>query len=427
MPGWTVKAWSKAFPLRVQCVKYRLGGPFMQHSSAYSLISTAALGLSALAVVMGIITFPDESFHASLQGLTIWWEIVFPALLPYLILSEMMLAQGVVHWIGAWLEPLMRTFFRLPGISGWAIAIGLTAGTPAGAEITARLRKQGQINRHEGETLLALSSLCNPIFLISVISVGFFGQAELAVFIMAVHYITALLVGLLWVWGPAQQSSSHKNNPLEKQRHSSLWVYSYHAMTKARQADGRSLGKLLGDSVSGSIQALMMIGGFMMIFSVLIKLFELVIWPGEAGLWLSGIMEFHLGAYALSQSDGASIWTMSFLCAVLSFSGLCIHAQVKSFIRATDLRYVSFLTMKLQHALLSFGLAFISWKPYQHWMLNSSQTVFQPAGSEPGIGTDALHWITFIPKLSLFILPALLAVLLITSLMIKLSSSIIHR
>jgi sporulation integral membrane protein YlbJ len=399
----------------------------MQHSTARNPLSTAILGLAAMVVVLGIITFPDASFHASLKGLTVWWEIVFPALLPYFILSEMMLAQGVVHWFGSWLEPLMRTLFRLPGVSGWAIAIGWSAGSPAGAEVTAKLRKQGQLNQHEGETLLALSSLCNPIFLISVVSVGFFGQAQLALFLVVIHYSSALLVGLIWAWGSNSPRPAQKKSSREKQMSASLWIRSYRAMDQARQEDGRSLGKLLGDSVSTSIQALMMIGGFMMIFSVLIQLLELIVWPDTLTLWLTGIMELNLGAYAMSQTNsGASIWNVSFLCALLGFSGLSIHAQVKSFIRGTDLRYASFFAMKIQHALLSFGLAFVCWKPYQQWMI-SSKAVFQPLNTGTTVSNESAHWIAIIPQFGYFILPALLVILLALSMMTRLSLALMRR
>ncbi|NRG00533.1 nucleoside recognition domain-containing protein, partial [Paenibacillus dendritiformis] len=123
-------------------------------SPASQRLSTLIMGGSAVLLVLCIIAYPDKSFQASLQGLKVWWTIIFPALLPFLILSEMLKAYGWVHGIGVLLDPFMRTLFRLPGIGGWAWSVGWTAGYPAGAEAVVRLRKDNELSRLEAERLL---------------------------------------------------------------------------------------------------------------------------------------------------------------------------------------------------------------------------------------------------------------------------------
>ena len=86
---------------------------------------SAALGAALLALALLIVRYPGDSFQAALQGLSIWWNLVFPGLLPFLALSELLLALGVVHAAGVLLEPVMRRVFRLPGSAGWAAAVAL--------------------------------------------------------------------------------------------------------------------------------------------------------------------------------------------------------------------------------------------------------------------------------------------------------------
>ena len=76
-----------------------------------------------------------------------WWEIVFPSLLPFFIVSEMLIGFGVVRFIGVMLEPLMRPLFRVPGVGGFVWAMGMASGFPAGAKLTARLRQEEQISK----------------------------------------------------------------------------------------------------------------------------------------------------------------------------------------------------------------------------------------------------------------------------------------
>ncbi|WP_339063402.1 hypothetical protein [Tepidibacillus marianensis] len=50
-----------------------------------SHFTTTIAGLLTTLLAIAIITYPDAAFQASLQGLKIWWEIIFPALLPFLL------------------------------------------------------------------------------------------------------------------------------------------------------------------------------------------------------------------------------------------------------------------------------------------------------------------------------------------------------
>ena len=45
-----------------------------------------SLLLASVAVILTIamVLFPEDTFSAALKGLRVWWEIVFPALLPFL-------------------------------------------------------------------------------------------------------------------------------------------------------------------------------------------------------------------------------------------------------------------------------------------------------------------------------------------------------
>ena len=109
---------------------------------------------STITLVISIILFPQEAFEASLQGLNIWWEVVFPANLPFFIAAELLIGFGVVHFLGVLLEPIMKPFFRVPGTGGFVMAMGLSSGYPMGAKLTVRLREQGLITRSEGERLV---------------------------------------------------------------------------------------------------------------------------------------------------------------------------------------------------------------------------------------------------------------------------------
>lgn len=347
---------------------------------------TLFLGLLAAFFVISMLSFPKEAFEASLHGLTLWWKIIFPALLPFFILSEMMIAFGVLHFLGVCLEPLMRIVFRMPGISGPVIAIGYTVGYPMGGKLTSQLRKHKKISSAEGEVLLAISHAASPVMMISVVAVGYFGNVQLGFMLLWIQLISLMIMGLIL---KSYLLPKQEVPPPSPSKHHILYR-SFKAMQLAHKNDNRSFGKLLGDSVTSSIQTLMMLGGYVILFSVILKMISTasllkIIEKALKGMfpesiitpWIQGIFETNLGSYSISQlTDTSIIWQIAFVSFILAWSGFTMHAQIKTMIHATDLRYATFFFSRLLQACLAFILTFALWKPLSQLFL-SIQPSFQ--------------------------------------------------
>lgn len=80
------------------------------------------MAFGAVLITIAMVQYPKASFEAAIMGLNLWWNVVFPSLLPFFILSEILMGLGVVHFIGVLLEPLMRPLFNVPGIGAFALS-----------------------------------------------------------------------------------------------------------------------------------------------------------------------------------------------------------------------------------------------------------------------------------------------------------------
>lgn len=49
----------------------------------------------AAAFTVAMVLYPEQAFRSSLSGLKVWWEIVFPALLPFFIAAELLMGLGL--------------------------------------------------------------------------------------------------------------------------------------------------------------------------------------------------------------------------------------------------------------------------------------------------------------------------------------------
>lgn len=126
-------------------------------------ITALVWAAAAVLLTLSLVLYPETALHAAKDGMNLFLNVVFPSLLPFFILSEIMLGLGVVHFIGVLFTPLMRPLFNTPGEGAFVLSMGLAAGYPMDAVITARFRKQGLCTRIEGERMLAYSNTADPV------------------------------------------------------------------------------------------------------------------------------------------------------------------------------------------------------------------------------------------------------------------------
>lgn len=357
---------------------------------AASPLSTWLTGFLAVLLVICVVYAPGEAFKASGEGLTIWWRIVFPALLPFIVLSQMLIASGFAHGLGALLEPFTRRALGLPGSFGWVLPLGMTAGFPAAAEAAVTLHKQGKITAREAERLAAAAHFCGPMLLVVVIGAGFLSRPEVGLLLLAVHWIAGLAAGVtLQLVFPDRSKSavSPPVKPAARPRESILRL-AMRRMEEARREDGRSFGKLLGDAVASGVQTLMIIGGYMLIFAVVIHVILLAFPNQTMAVAVKSALEVHLGSYALSGLAPSlpPALSASLLGAVLGWSGLCAYLQVRAILGPAGIGERSFLLSRLLHAAYAYVLTLLLWKPVTRW-LPSVLPAFGGSEASP-IGSD---------------------------------------
>jgi sporulation integral membrane protein YlbJ len=365
--------------------------------------------LVILIVLMTI--YPSDAWRAALQGLSIWWDILFPALFPFFVIAELMLGFGVVHFFGTLLDPMMRPLFRVPGIGGFVMAMGFASGYPVGARLTAQLWEQRLVTRDEGERLVAFTTSSDPIFLIGAVSVGFFHDVSLALILAVAHYGSAIVIGLLMRMHGKKLTleSGPATNPTISR--ASIFRRALQAMHHTRLQDGRSFWLMLQDAVQASLRLVMVIGGLVVFFCVILEIMSITHLMSSLSQWtasvlrmasipqelsqsiINGIFEVTLGAR--SSSDAGIhlllIHKVAVAAFILSWGGLCVHAQIVSLLNRTNLRYWPFVAARGLHSVLALVLVYVLWSPLQPFrnaILQAAPTFgFPVVSTGVGVGT----------------------------------------
>jgi sporulation integral membrane protein YlbJ len=336
--------------------------------SYYSRLGLCFLTISVIFITIATVRFPKDAFDSAMIGLQLWWNVVFPALLPFFILSEILMGLGAVHFIGVILEPLMRPLFNVPGAGAFAMSMGLASGYPMDAVITARFRKHRLCTAIEAERLLSFTNTADPLFMFGAVAVGMFGRPDLGAIIALAHYISSVLVGIIFRFHGRGQPNSTENINSDLV---TIPLRAFRAMVKARHDDGRSISQLLGDSVKSSMNTILLIGGFIILFSVFLRILSVtgltVIFnniftalldligfsTSLAPALVSGLFELDLGSMAASQADAPLIEKVAITGAIIAWSGLSVHGQVASIVIESGIRMRPYMVGRLLHAILA--------------------------------------------------------------------------
>jgi len=329
---------------------------------------TYLLAVLALFLTISMVRFPQEAFSASVAGLEVWWHIVFPALLPFFVFSQILIGFGVVHMMGVFLEPVMRPLFNVPGAGSFVLAMGLASGFPIGAVLTAELRERKLCNRVEAERLLSFTNTADPLFMSGAVAVGMLGFPQAGLSITLAHYLSSITLGLLLRFYRRGEPGSPDATPGRGR----LISRALQALVQARAEDGRPLGQLMGDAIRKSVDTLLLVGGFIILFSVIIRILDLIgvvgllgqffepllklggLSPELAPALISGLFEIDLGCQFAAEAAGAAMRDKIIACSmIIAFSGLSVHAQVASIISKSDIRIAPYILARLVHAVLA--------------------------------------------------------------------------
>jgi sporulation integral membrane protein YlbJ len=360
-------------------------------SRRFTLASVFAIG--GISLLLGCLALIDSkvAMEASLRGVSVWWEVLFPALFPFFVLSELLLGFGIVHLAGTLLDPFMRPLFRLPGVGGFIVAMGFASGYPVGARLTSRLMEQGLVTKDQGERLVAMTTTSDPIFLIGAVCIGFFGSLKSAPVLAVAHYGGALLLGIFSRFRKSSHYPSFESEPLKGSRLRAAFA----AMHRARIADGRPFSILLQQSLQSSLILMMIVGGLVVFFSAalellmhsgLLSLFRDLtamllhgfgLSPNLAPSFVKGAFEVTLGAKSAAADVGIPLIDRIAVAAfVLSWAGMSVHAQVAGLMSRTDWRYLPFARARLIHGLFAMLLIYLLWP-----LFDTSETTSLPAWS----------------------------------------------
>ena len=235
--------------------------------------------------------------------------------------------------------------------------MGIISGYPTGAKIAVNFRKNNICSKEEAERLLAFTNNSGPLFIIGTVGISLFGDIRIGYILLISHIISCLIVGMIF-------------------RNWKKWKIDFKNFSKYQENEKqirlKDLGEILGNSIKKSIITILNIGGFIVIFSVIISILnesnffaivenfcsDINIPNGIASGVISGIIELTNGVSKISILGSSNLYIIlaSFL---IGFGGISVLFQVYSVIAKSDISIKPYFYGKLLQSIFSAMITFI--------------------------------------------------------------------
>ncbi|QYE97499.1 sporulation integral membrane protein YlbJ [Paraclostridium sordellii] len=325
--------------------------------------------LIVMLLILGIILFPSDSINAAKNGYKIWTDTLIPSLLPFIIAANLIVKLKFIDIIGLIINPITRKLFNVSGKSSLVFAISTVSGYPVGAKLASELRQNNEISKFEAQRLVSFCSTSGPLFIVGAVSVGMFNNPPLGYLILICHYLSALTIGFLFKNYGRETIICDKTN----------FNFEVNKIISKRKNENKGFFVLFGDAVFSGVNTILMVGGFVIVFSVvfkilsifnIIELFSYILHIPLSLLgfsrelcnaFISGLFEITIGCSQVSSVVNSPEILRASLCSFLiAFSGLSILAQCCSFLAQTDIKTSTYIFSKFLHGLFAsiFTFAF---------------------------------------------------------------------
>ena len=321
------------------------------------------LPLIFLGFTMCLLIFSKSNLPAVKSGLTLWATSVVPSLFPFFVSTELLMHTRIVSILGHFLNKYMKPLFNIRGEGAFAFIMGIISGYPVGAKIASNFRKNNICSKEECERLLSFTNNSGPLFIVGTVGILMYGSTPIGILLFITHILACISVGIIFRFWKKNSSTTSTN---------------LNFRLESKNVSFSNLGEILAESITSSISTILLIGGFVVIFSSVISILKssgiinilstcfsplfnfLNIDTSFISPLLCGFLEITNGINSISQIACKKLSiNIIFTAFLLGFGGISVLLQVLSITSKTDLSIKPYIYGKLLQGILASVYTYI--------------------------------------------------------------------
>ena len=303
------------------------------------------LTAGTLLLLVFLLLHPQEGLAAARTGMTLWLNSLIPALLPFIILTGVLIHTGSIEKILLPFRPLFEFLLGVSVYGGYVFLLGMLCGYPMGAKLASDMYESHKISRREAEYLTTFCNNASPSFIITYLGqiclLNKVPASRLFLCLFLSDFICMMIFRLLIYRNHLPGSVPHTDRHDEKKETSSAPLS----------------GNALDVSIMNGFETITRLGGYILLFSILAGCISLY-WPFSpvSRYVLLGFTDITTGLSLIADSGLPFRFCCILSAAAVGSGGACILAQTRSILHK-DLRLLPCLTSKCLNAVLTGMIA----------------------------------------------------------------------
>lgn len=261
---------------------------------------------------------------------------LFPALIPFMLLSNILINYNFVDDISDIFNIVMTKIFKVNKNSSFAFIMSVLSGSPSNAKYLKDLLDSNLIDTLDVQKCLNFCHFTNPIFIIGTIGYNFLNNKKLGLIILISHYLSSIIIGCF-----SKKKIDESKNSIYKKNNDKDFI------------------KILKFSISSTIDTLLLILGIITTSIMITCIIDKIIFIDNNFKFVYGIIEITQGLKYLSISNLNIELKAILSSSIISFGGLCIHAQVFSILDNEKIKYLPYLSSRIVHSIMSSIITFL--------------------------------------------------------------------
>ncbi len=288
----------------------------MQYIFSYFFVATVVFMFA-----FTLLRFPAKAGEGVQKGIEMCIYTLIPSMYPFMFLSSFIVNSTLSEKGGRLFSFLTEKFFRLPGCCGAVIVMSMIGGLPVGASMISEMYKKGNITISQGRRLLLFCINPGPAFVINTVGYYMAGNKSIGIILYFSLVASSLTIGLLSRFViKCEESFTVKSSESEKNCFQTAVV----------------------SSVSQSSRSMLNVCAWVVLFSCLCSLIELLPVSDGTDMFLTGVMEMTKGCEKATETMSLPITA-----AILGFGGVCAHLQIMPAVTGMKLPLKYFLCSRI--------------------------------------------------------------------------------
>lgn len=287
------------------------------------------LTLLLLSTLLMLVLFPEEAFEGAADGLLLWFRTVLPTLLPYMILTNVLMAHVNGH--------------KCRKHQACSALLGIVCGYPMGAKLCADMVRNRRISAPMGNFLLPVCNLAGPAFITSYVMTASLSVQEHRLVCLSCVYMPVVLYAVM----------------------SGVWLH-FHA---SEHDAGEHCVKMnehisapsFDESITDSFAAITRLGGYIILFALFSNMLGTLL-PNCNGLFflcLAGLLEITNGISLVADSTLSHVNQILLSLIIVNFGGLSCICQTQSMLHGSGLSIRYYILSKGIIALLTGLMTYV--------------------------------------------------------------------